>query len=58
MPIGRALLAALVQAQPKNEDLARKALAEAIGAGRMDLAIKLVAAVPPQKLTQRRARSC
>ena len=47
----RQLLAALVQAQPKNEDLARKALAEAIGAGRMDLAMKLVRSVPPQKLS-------
>ncbi len=45
------LLAALVEAQPKNEDLARKALAEAIGAGRMDLAVKLVRSVPPQKLS-------
>ena len=36
-----ALLAALVQAQPGNEDLARKAISEAIGAGRMDLALRL-----------------
>jgi len=46
-----ALLAALVQAQPKNEDLARKAVAEAIGAGRMDLAVKLAREIPPQNLS-------
>ena len=46
-----ALLAALVQSQPRNEDLARKAIAEAIGAGRMDLAVRLARAVPPQKLS-------
>jgi tetratricopeptide (TPR) repeat protein len=45
------LLAALAQAQPSNEDLARKALAEAIGAGRMDLAARLARSVPPQKLS-------
>ena len=45
------LLAALVEAQPQNEDLARKALAEAIGAGRMDLATKLARSIPPQKLS-------
>ena len=45
------LLAALVEAEPKNEDLARKAMAEAIGAGRMDLAVKLARAITPQKLS-------
>ena len=46
-----ALLAALVQAQPGNEDLARKAVAEAIGAGKMDLAVRLARAIPAQKLS-------
>ena len=45
------LLASLVQAQPGNEDLARKALGEAIGAGRMDLAIRLARSLPPQTLS-------
>ena len=46
-----ALLASLVQSQPRNEDLARKAVAEAIGAGQMDLAVRLTRSVPPQKLS-------
>ena len=46
-----ALLASLAQAQPRNEDLARKAVAEAIGAGRMDLAVRLARSVPPQTLS-------
>ena len=45
------LLASLVQSQPRNEDLARKAVAEAIGAGQMDLAVRLTRSVPPQKLS-------
>ena len=45
------LLASLVQSQPHNEDLARKAVAEAIGAGQMDLAVRLARSVPPQKLS-------
>src|SRR5215218_346511 len=35
------LLAALSQAQPEEVDLARKALTEALGAGQMELALKL-----------------
>jgi tetratricopeptide (TPR) repeat protein len=45
------LLAALAASQPQNEDLARKALGEAIGAGQMELALKLARAVPPAKLS-------
>lgn len=45
------LLAALAQAEPDEIDIARKALAEAIGAGRMDLALKLARSIPPAKLS-------
>ncbi|MEO6225053.1 MAG: tetratricopeptide repeat protein [Sphingomicrobium sp.] len=44
------LLAALAQNQPDG-DLARKAFAEALGAGQFDLALRLARAVPPTKLT-------
>ena len=44
------LLATLAQAQPDQADIARKALSEAVGAGNMDLALKLVRAVPAAKL--------
>ena len=46
-----ALLASLAQNQPQDVDLARKALAEAIGAGQFDLALRLARSVPAQKLT-------
>jgi tetratricopeptide (TPR) repeat protein len=45
------LLAALAAAQPQDPDLARKALAEAMGAGQMDLALRLARAIPPANLT-------
>src|SRR5437588_13105459 len=45
-----ALLASLAEAQPGQADLARKALAEAIGSGRMDLALNLAQRIPPAKL--------
>jgi tetratricopeptide (TPR) repeat protein len=45
------LLSTLVQAEPQDVDLARKAVAEAIGAGRMELALGLARAIPPQKLS-------
>ena len=44
------LLAALSQAQPGQVEIARKALSEAIGAGRMDLALSLTRGVPAAKL--------
>lgn len=46
-----ALLAALANSQPGQPDLARKALAEALGAGQMDLALALTQKVPPAKLS-------
>jgi tetratricopeptide (TPR) repeat protein len=46
-----ALLSALAEAQPKEVDLARKALSEAISAGRMDLALQLARQVPTAQLT-------
>lgn len=45
------LLASLAEAQPQDIDLARKALAEAIGAGQMELALRLARSIPPQRLT-------
>ena len=49
---GRAaeLLAALSASQPDQPELAKRALAEAMGAGQMDLAISLVRNVPAAKL--------
>ena len=44
------LLAALSSAQPGNADIAKKALSEAIGAGQMDLALKLTHSVPAVSL--------
>jgi len=46
-----ALLSALAEAQPKQVDLARKALSEAISAGRMDMALQLARQVPTAQLT-------
>ncbi|HEX6072562.1 MAG TPA: tetratricopeptide repeat protein [Sphingomicrobium sp.] len=45
------LLSSLAQAAPQDVDLARKALNEAIGAGQMDLALRLARSIPAQKLT-------
>jgi len=45
------LLSALVQAQPSETDLSRKAVSEAINAGRMDLALQLARQIPPQLLS-------
>jgi len=45
-----ALLATLAELQPGEPDLARKALAEALGAGQMDLALKLARRLPAAKL--------
>jgi tetratricopeptide (TPR) repeat protein len=49
---GRAaeLLAALAQAQPDQVDIARKALAEALGAGQIDLALSLSRSIPAASL--------
>ena len=44
------LLAALAAAQPGDVDIAKKALSEAIGAGQMDLALKLTRSVPAVNL--------
>lgn len=44
------LLAAIAQAEPNEPDIARKALGEALGAGRMDLALKIARATPAAKL--------
>ncbi len=46
-----ALLSALAEAQPKEVDLARKALSEAISAGRMDMALQLARQIPAAQLT-------
>ena len=46
-----ALLADLSASRPDDADLARKALTEAIGAGRIDLALKLAHSVPGARLT-------
>ena len=45
------LLASLSQAEPDQDEIARKALSEAIGAGQMDLALKLTRSVPPASLS-------
>ena len=45
-----ALFAALAQSQPDQADLARKGLAEALGAGQFDLALKLARTIPSAKL--------
>jgi tetratricopeptide (TPR) repeat protein len=45
------LLAALSQIQPQDVDLARKALAEAMGSGQIDLALKLARTIPAAQLT-------
>ena len=44
------LLARIAQASPGEADIARKALAEALGSGRMDLALRLARAMPTAKL--------
>ena len=44
------LLASLSQAEPDKDEIARKALGEAIGAGQMDLALKLTRTVPAASL--------
>ncbi len=44
------LLAALAQAQPDQEEVAKKALSEAIGAGDMPLALSLARGLAPAKL--------
>ena len=44
------LLASLAGSQPGEVDLAKKALGEAIGAGRMDLALSLARTIPANKL--------
>ena len=46
-----ALLASLAQAQPEQVDVARKAIAEAIGAGQMDLALRLTRTIPANRLS-------
>jgi tetratricopeptide (TPR) repeat protein len=50
---GRAaeLLATLADAQPGETHFAQQALTEAIGAGRMDLALNLITKVPPASLS-------
>jgi len=45
------LLTALAAAQPDQVDIARKALGEALGAGQIDLALRLARSIPPDKLT-------
>ena len=44
------LLASLAESQPAQTDLSKKALSEAIGAGQMDLALRLARNVPTTKL--------
>jgi tetratricopeptide (TPR) repeat protein len=44
------LLASLAESEPGQIDLTKKALLEAIGAGKMDLALSLTAAIPSAKL--------
>jgi tetratricopeptide (TPR) repeat protein len=46
-----ALLAALAEARPGDTDIARRGVAEAIGAGQMDLAIELARRLPPTRLS-------
>jgi tetratricopeptide (TPR) repeat protein len=45
------LFASLAAAEPAQVDLAKKALSEAIGAGQMDLALRLARGVPAAKLS-------
>jgi tetratricopeptide (TPR) repeat protein len=45
------LLMTLAQAQPDQVDIARKALSEAIGAGRFDLALNLARTIPAARLS-------
>ena len=45
------LMSNLAQTQPAQVDLARKALSEAISAGRMDLALELAGQITPTKLS-------
>jgi tetratricopeptide (TPR) repeat protein len=45
------LLASLAAAQPNDVDLSRKALSEAITAGRFDLALQLSRQIPPAQLS-------
>lgn len=45
------LLTALAEAQPNDVDIAKKALSEAIGSGQIDLALRLIRAVPAQSLS-------
>lgn len=45
------LLATLAQAQPDQIDIAKKALSEAIGAGRFDLALNLARNIPAARLS-------
>jgi tetratricopeptide (TPR) repeat protein len=45
------LLATLADAQPGEVQFAQQALTEAIGAGRMDLALSLAGKIPPAKLS-------
>jgi tetratricopeptide (TPR) repeat protein len=44
------LLASLAQTEPSQAEIARKALGEAIGAGQMDLALRLARSVPAPSL--------
>ena len=44
------LLAALANSQPDSDEIARKAIGEAIGAGQMDLALNLTRMLPAAKL--------
>jgi tetratricopeptide (TPR) repeat protein len=46
-----ALLASLAETQPQDADLARRALAEAIGSGQFELALKLARSVPAPTLS-------
>jgi tetratricopeptide (TPR) repeat protein len=45
------LLATLAQAEPDQVDIAKKALAEAIGAGQIDLALNLARSIPAAQLS-------
>jgi tetratricopeptide (TPR) repeat protein len=45
------LLTRLASSQPDQVDIARKALGEALGAGQIDLALRLARSIPPEKLT-------
>jgi tetratricopeptide (TPR) repeat protein len=46
-----ALLTTLAAAQPDQVDIARKALAEALSSGQIDLALRFARSIPPAKLT-------